>query len=639
MHKEVLHMRIRRKRFLPLVLCPCLLALWTANPSQGDYDAAIDSYMYKDPLLPVTPKAYLLPNNLAALWLKALERPEMEMRYQAAQAISVARERGFKGLEGTVESLRTALQRPDEQPLVRLALARALIALDARAAAGDLLAQAQAGNSDLRALVEPALARWDFRPARSMWLDRLRDPDTPVDRIELAIQGLATIREIKATESLRDIVLGKHRGHALAGAPDAASYWPLPPSVRLEAARALATLCPEGLEKDAEQLAADNSAERLLSRLAAAVLLSQHRSQEAIRLLTRLAMEHEPAVANLALTRLIEIDSRLVLPMLVQLLASRDAHLRMLAGKVLFLQPTADHIRLLADRLADADRGVRAQAREWLRELAGKKQWREPVLAEASRMLAGDQWRGLEQAAMLVAFLDHKPSAARLVELLQFRRAEVVIAAAWGLRRLAAPETFPGVLSYVQNQLRAYKERRGTGPPSKEFLPQMMDHVLSQLNQLLGQQKYGPAEPVLRQCVPRWTAGMETRAAAIWGLGILHAGKPDRELVLALEERFNDITTRPPEDARVRRMCAISLGRMLAKAAVGPSDRDDQDRQFMHAHIQLLRKYWSGDQLPLDTIGKASAWAVAQITGQPMPPPKPIEYVERNWFLSPFKER
>jgi HEAT repeat protein len=605
------------------------------NPSRGDYDPAIDSHMYKDPVLPTPSTIYLLPNDVASLWLKALARPEIEMRYQAAQAISVARERGFKGLEGTVEPLRMALQRPDEQPLVRLALARALIALDARVAAGDLLAQAEAGDSDLRALVEPALARWDFQPARGIWLGRLRDLDTPVDRLELAIHGLAAVRETKATEALRDIVLGKHRGHALAGISDATSYWPVPPSVRLEAAHALATLRPDGLENDAEQLAADDSAESLPSRLVAATLLSQHHGQKAIQLLTRLAMDREPAVARLAVTRLIEIDSRLVVPMLNPLLASPDAHLRTLAGKVLFQQPSRDHIHLLADRLADADRDVRTQARDWLRELAGKKQWRDPVLTEASRILAADPWRGLEQAAMLVAFLDHQPAAPRLVELLHNRRAEVVVAAAWGLRRLAAPETFLGVLTYVQNQLQAFKRGHGTGPPNKEFPPQMMDHVLSQLNQLLGQQKYLPAEPVLRQCVPRYTAGMETRAAAIWGLGFMHAGKPDRGLVEALEGRLTDTSTRPPEDARVRRMCAISLGRIFAGAAAGSGGRDDPERQFARDRVQVLRKYWFPN-IQSNVVSDACAWAIGQITGQTLPPPKPFQYVERNWFLSPL---
>ena len=53
---------------------------------------------------------------------------------------------------------------------------------------------------------------------------------------------------------------------------------------------------------------------------------------------------------------------------------------------------------------------------------------------------------------ILLAQLDHKPAAARFVELLQFDRPEVFVAAAWGLRKLDVPETLPGVASYVKSR-------------------------------------------------------------------------------------------------------------------------------------------------------------------------------------------
>ena len=49
-------------------------------------------------------------------------------------------------------------------------------------------------------------------------------------------------------------------------------------------------------------------------------------------------------------------------------------------------------------------------------------------------MLATPRWRALEQATILLAVLDHKPAAPRLVDLLRFERPEVFVAAAWGLR-------------------------------------------------------------------------------------------------------------------------------------------------------------------------------------------------------------
>ena len=37
------------------------------------------------------------------------------------------------------------------------------------------------------------------------------------------------------------------------------------------------------------------------------------------------------------------------------------------------------------------------------------------VIAQTSRILASDQWRGQEQATILLTELDHKPAAQRLV--------------------------------------------------------------------------------------------------------------------------------------------------------------------------------------------------------------------------------
>ena len=45
---------------------------------------------------------------------------------------------------------------------------------------------------------------------------------------------------------------------------------------------------------------------------------------------------------------------------------------------------------------------------------------------------------------MIMVALDRKETAGRLVELLDFPRPEVFVAAAWGLRRLAVPFDLPG---------------------------------------------------------------------------------------------------------------------------------------------------------------------------------------------------
>src|SRR5262249_20236358 len=159
-----------------------------------------------------------------------------------------------------------------------MAAAQALIALEARDAAPSLFKQAQAGGNDLRQLVEPALARWDFKPARAVWLERLRDSAATPASLILAIQSLAAVREEKAADRLQEM--------ARVDSP--------PAPVRLEAARALGALRREGLENHAARLA-DAPSRGLVNRLVAAELLRHHQGDPAVRLLQNLAHDREPA--------------------------------------------------------------------------------------------------------------------------------------------------------------------------------------------------------------------------------------------------------------------------------------------------------------------------------------------------------
>jgi HEAT repeat protein len=341
---------------------------------------------------------------------------------------------------------------------------------------------------------------------------------------------------------------------------------------------------------------------------------------EAIGLLQRLANDPEPAVAIIAGTRVLEIDPGLLIPMVERLLASPDANLRSLGVEVLYRRPSEAHVHLLADRLDDPHSDVRAQARRHLEELA-RTDFRDRVITEGARMLATQQWRGMEQATILLTLLDHKPAAPRLVELLPFNRPEVGITAAWGLRRMAVPETLPGVVKYVQVGL-SRPVVPGHVPDPRDIASLMMDHQLSQLNQLLGKQKYGPADEVLRKFIPRRADNSwpESRAAAIWALGLIHEGTTQEALASAAERRLNDIATTPPEDPQVRRMSAITLARLRAKQAL-PS---------LH---KICPKFEPSE----DPVITACGWAIEQLTGEAMPPPQPILKMQRDWFLAPHK--
>src|SRR5262249_62264691 len=143
---------------------------------------------------------------------------------------------------------------------------------------------------------------------------------------------------------------------------------------------------------------------------------------------------------------------------------------------------------------------------------------------------------------------------------------------------------------------------------------------LAQLNQLLGRQKSRPADGVLRQLIPyRMNPPMfEARASAVWALGFLHEGKPPPDLVTALEGRLNP-GMQPAEDVRVRRMAAVSLGRMKATAAL-PSLRSSFDKE---------------GRASSNPVNNASGWAIEQLTGEGMLPPLPVKEMQRDWFLTP----
>jgi HEAT repeat protein len=591
-----------------IVLFAAVLAVLTAAPRAAAFDPLIDSPMYKLPDVPLAPVQSRLPDGALDLWLEVLKRPEADYRCKAAQTIAAAHRRGYKQVKEAVPDLVAALDRAEQTDVARLALAECLVELDAKAAAASLFKQAQAGNSDLRCLIEPALARWNHVPARAVWLKRLDDSKdavaigqaaVPPTELVLAMRGLGVVREEKAAEPLRALALSARTA----------------PMLRLEAAAALGAVRGKGLERDASRLADER--DNVPARSCAAALLARHDSPEAVAVLGRLADDPEPAVARPAVARLLALDPNLIVGKVKALLGRPDAALRSHAATILFRLPSEQHVRLLADALDDPHIDVRVQARKHLLEL-GSKNWREPTIAQATRKLAGKEWRALEQTTILLTQLDHKPAVKRLLELLEFERPEVNVTAGWALRRLAVPETLPDVLAHVtQHYQRAAAATINDGVA--------MEHRLSQLNQFLGAQRYQPADKILRRFVPKQFIIIEARAAAVWALGMLHEGKlegkQDQALVALaarLEERLNDGGSIPPEDWRVSLMSAITLGRLRAKQAL-PS----------------LEKYCPDRQLGRSAIPNACCWAMAQIHGTPLPAPRTISVTDLAWALIP----
>lgn len=602
----------------------CLLAL-LAVPSLG---AEIDYAMSHDPAYkaPVTQVERFSP-GLKPLWLAALAREEADLQRQAAAAIARAHRLGMPGLSDTAGPLIAVLEKPSQRLVVKLAAAQALVEIDARQAAPVLASHAARDGVDMARTVEPALAQWDYRPLRTAWLARLDDPGTPQQLLTLAIRCVRTANATEAAASLRRLALD----------PSAAS------DLRMLAARALADLKPQGLEDDSRRLAADKTPEGLVDRLVGASLLRHHRGDATVALLLDYAVDPQPVVVAMGLRRLLEIDPVLAGPVVERAVASRDSQVRHLAARILVGQATPKSVALLGTMLDDPHPGVRTYAQRSMIELAARAPLDRPVREAAMKMLASDRRHGLEQAALVLGTLDHKPAADRLLQLLESPVPEVYIAAAWALCRLAAPATAEPIFALIRRETEeigvlAREFERGFDAQSEALTPiprfnnryERLNHLI----QALGRMRYTAADSFLRGFLPkpRLRGPLEPpdfavpsqpplRAAAIWTLGHLHAGKTEAQLAVLLRQRAGDTDLNNSESDDVRCMSAIALGRM--------GDKDS---------ASLLRQFRESNGLH-GTLSNACDWALHQLAGGgPWKPTGRVQQINHTgWFLEPIE--
>ena len=556
-----------------------------------------DFLMDTDPELHLPEQLKVWSPRFKLLWLEALSRPEQDMQRMAADTIAKAQEVGLPGLEEAIPVLTKLLTADHSHPTTRLAATRALIALKATSAAPAMFEAAQRHDAELRQLIEPALAEWDFQPIRSVWLDRLENRSTRPREAVLAIRGLTRVHETKALAVVRKMALDKLQR----------------PDIRLESATAAGGLADQGLEPDASRLTNSAQGSSVVDRVCAVRLLSRHSSDTSQSLLIELAKDTEPTVAATALTRLNEIDPSLVLPLAEGAMNRPDPHVRRQGAASYIQRPTPERMPFLARLLDDPHPQVRGEIREALFRLEQTAELSQPIRQASMQELSRDGWRGQEQAALLLAALDHKPAAGRLVELLESKRPEVMIATAWGLRRLELKETLPALLD---------KATRQTALRPKEE-SSALDQQVGHLFEAFGRMKYAPAEPLLLLYVPKpplgKSMGTYSRGTAIWALGWLHAGTPDNSLSDQLIARVIDIGTFPPELDMVRQASAVALARMKAVS-----------------QVEALRTYNQGKS-PHDPTGLTLRWALFELAGDKFPPAPQRTISPGVWFLEPFE--
>ncbi|MSR58682.1 MAG: hypothetical protein EXS05_13685 [Planctomycetaceae bacterium] len=569
---------------------------WLLVAATASAEIRPDFRMHADPELTLPQPAMVFSDSLKPIWIEALSRPEADLQRQAAETIAQGHLLGVVGLAAAEPRLVEIIAAEKTHPLARFAAARALIALDAQTSAPGLFAASQKSNSELRQLIEPVLARWKFEPIKAVWRQRLETKAVRHLDLLLAIRGIDVSGDQTAVPALVAIVQDAQRS-----AP-----------VRLAAAQTAGRLMTQGLESDAQRLTPSPSVP-LLRRLCAVELLARHESPAAQAILLRLALDSEPSVIAAAMGRLFAIDPELVVPLAEAAMHNRDANVRQQGVNAWVALPTPERITFVAGLLDDMHTGVRANVCQALFELTQTPELDKVIRATATRVLAGDSWRGQEQAALLLGALDHKPAASRLVQLLESTRGEVMVASAWSLRKLAVLETLPAILD---------KATRQSDLRKKEVAPLALDPQVAHLCEAMGLMKFMAAEPLLKRYIPKdYMMGELSRSAAIWSLGLLHAGEPDAPLARQLIERLIDPPAAiPPEMHMVRTMSAISLGRMRSGS-----------------QLNSMRKFYEvilGNNYATFAI----RWGVHEITGEWLADPPPPTESRSGWFLESLDE-
>ena len=605
--------RFRHQNSLPKLIYTTPLALLltlTTNAAIPDRatveiltdDSLVDWPQYTDPDLPGIGTTLIFDERLMVLWAQALEREDLVLRVAAIDAIRQAHLLGVAEAAAQGDYL-VQLLAEDRRPQVQQALIQALAQMQMPSASEVLLERAEAAGPTMILLADPVLARFDHLPARTVWLKRLETPDLPGGSgIPLRISAIESLVAVSAGESVPQL-------RRLVQRPQ------LDPGLRLAAARGLGRLVSEGLEHLAAALAKGT----IPDRLAAASLLSSHDSAETRDVMVNLVMDPEPAVAAIAGRRLVVIDPLLLEGVSRTLAINADPNVRRIAAEAIVLQRRADAVAFLGGMLDDPAPLVRSYVRDQLIALERDPALREPVRAAAASMLDTDQWRGLEQAALLLGRLDHETSAKRLLKLLEHPRAEVQVAAAAALRWLAVPET----LAPLHDRVVQFTDAKHAADPADLEMRKykaINGAKAVQIFQLFGQLKYRTAHDLLMRYVPKSApVDTEARVAAVWALGYLYEGKENEHLATLLVDRLSDEAGNNPEQVSVRRMCAVSLARMKA-----------------HSHLESIRSFYRPNYF--DEVVLACRWAVTDLTGIELPPPAPFPVRLEKWFLMPYDE-
>ena len=573
--------------------------------AQGPHGAV--NVMFDRPYIPEAQLQLRFPARCKPLWIAALDRPDVETRRLAVEAIALAHVKKMDDFSEVFPKFRQMLEAKILHPILRRALVTSLIQVDDRSSASVLwrVASEPDVEADLIEHIDNALAAWGYTSASSGWLKRAQASEiVPLLRVS-AVNALAKVGDQGAAAVMKEMIASSAES-----------------SLRQAAATALGTLQPKGLESLASSLAKGTWQDRLC----AAAVLQHHDTAAAIDILRLLSQDDEPAVAALALDRLFALGAHTVsLDLAVKLQPNMDARVRERVAQILAGHETSASTQALLAMCNDSNPSLRAKVRELIIELAEKSSdLRGLIIDGTMNFLAQEDWRSIEQAGFILGALNHKPAATRMVAFLRHQRQAVRLAACSALSRLEVPETLAPALQRAEEltelafNLETLKQDERLGDEGLFGSRYFWGDELTQLFQFFGIMRYTPAEPLMKKYIPKAGRPGLSRAAAIWAIGLFHENKPDEDLTQTLADRLSDVYGSSPEDPNVRMMSAIGIGRM----------KDDRG-------MPTLEEFYKRDNSSKH-IGGSCRWAIIQITGKQLPPLSPIVRRSEDWFLVPI---
>jgi HEAT repeat protein len=339
-------------------------------------------------------------------------------------------------------------------------------------------------------------------------------------------------------------------------------------------------------------------------------LLGRSDDERAIGLLKEIANGDNSAIQARALQRLFEIDPSIVDSLADRMVSSVDVNVRRWCARAMIAMHEVDRIEPLCKLLDDVNPTLRYEVSIALLDLGQNPQLRDTVTEHTMNVLKQDQWRGCEQAAVVLAKMDHKDSGPRLVELLGHERGEVQVATAWGLKQLKIAKLLPDILDHAQSVYDGFR--------SGQLNADMRGPALQMAHLFIGfgDQRYREADPLMRKYLPKdFSLGDHSRPAAAWALGMLYEDEPQEDLAAIMVKRLSDVRGPERESREMRRMCVVSLGRMKAESS-----------------LPALRRFGVGQE----TVARTCLWAIERMTGEPPPALEPAIREINDWFLAPL---